>query len=330
MLGWAKLGFAPPGASLGPALQGWSSVCCQQSLTLACSLWQVSKTGAEGAVLDEAKNINKSLSALGNVISALAEGTVSSPVRGGDGGLLFLCFFAVHGRKRSWISVPEGEAVTLGLFCPRWGVNSQWCHIIRSWHRQNSCGSCRCGLTFSLQTLLKVNFSCVCLVSALENPRSLPRQQNDPDPAGFPGWELQDHHRHLLLTLRVQRGRDQIHPHVWPEVSPTGSSLDAPLGLLQASKIHSLWFLELFKNWRTSESSLSIPRKINVNVGQAALLDFPAGSTKCCLNPWNFMGRINFFLWKKFSSALSDTAVDAFKRCLLESHLRDRCYGCKK
>ncbi len=41
------------------------------------SVEQVSKTGAEGAVLDEAKNINKSLSALGNVISALAEGTVS-------------------------------------------------------------------------------------------------------------------------------------------------------------------------------------------------------------------------------------------------------------
>lgn len=40
------------------------------------SLFQVSKTGAAGAVLDEAKNINKSLSALGNVISALAEGTV--------------------------------------------------------------------------------------------------------------------------------------------------------------------------------------------------------------------------------------------------------------
>ncbi|XP_066440520.1 kinesin heavy chain isoform X3 [Eleutherodactylus coqui] len=35
---------------------------------------KVSKTGAEGAVLDEAKNINKSLSALGNVISSLAEG----------------------------------------------------------------------------------------------------------------------------------------------------------------------------------------------------------------------------------------------------------------
>uniref|UniRef100_G3PQJ1 Kinesin-like protein n=1 Tax=Gasterosteus aculeatus aculeatus TaxID=481459 RepID=G3PQJ1_GASAC len=42
---------------------------------------KVSKTGAEGAVLDEAKNINKSLSALGNVISALAEGTSHVPYR---------------------------------------------------------------------------------------------------------------------------------------------------------------------------------------------------------------------------------------------------------
>lgn len=36
---------------------------------------KVSKTGAEGSVLEEAKNINKSLSSLGNVISALADGT---------------------------------------------------------------------------------------------------------------------------------------------------------------------------------------------------------------------------------------------------------------
>ncbi|XP_070583651.1 kinesin-1 heavy chain [Erythrolamprus reginae] len=42
---------------------------------------KVSKTGAEGAVLDEAKNINKSLSALGNVISALAENTTYVPYR---------------------------------------------------------------------------------------------------------------------------------------------------------------------------------------------------------------------------------------------------------
>ncbi|XP_064648627.1 kinesin heavy chain-like isoform X4 [Lineus longissimus] len=38
---------------------------------------RLSKTGAEGAVLDEAKNINKSLSALGNVIAALADGVKS-------------------------------------------------------------------------------------------------------------------------------------------------------------------------------------------------------------------------------------------------------------
>uniref|UniRef100_A0AAQ4P6F1 Kinesin-like protein n=1 Tax=Gasterosteus aculeatus aculeatus TaxID=481459 RepID=A0AAQ4P6F1_GASAC len=42
---------------------------------------KVSKTGAEGSVLDEAKNINKSLSSLGNVISALAEGTAYIPYR---------------------------------------------------------------------------------------------------------------------------------------------------------------------------------------------------------------------------------------------------------
>jgi kinesin family protein 5 len=35
---------------------------------------QVSKTGAEGGVLDEAKNINKSLSALGLVIMTLTDG----------------------------------------------------------------------------------------------------------------------------------------------------------------------------------------------------------------------------------------------------------------
>lgn len=38
---------------------------------------KVGKTGAEGETLEEAKNINKSLSALGNVISALAEGVKS-------------------------------------------------------------------------------------------------------------------------------------------------------------------------------------------------------------------------------------------------------------
>lgn len=57
-------------------LAGSEKVPLDSSLTLTMPLIQVSKTGAEGAVLEEAKNINKSLSALGNVISALAEGTV--------------------------------------------------------------------------------------------------------------------------------------------------------------------------------------------------------------------------------------------------------------
>ncbi|VEL31383.1 unnamed protein product [Protopolystoma xenopodis] len=39
---------------------------------------KVSKTGAEGSTLDEAKMINKSLSTLGNVINALVEGSVST------------------------------------------------------------------------------------------------------------------------------------------------------------------------------------------------------------------------------------------------------------
>uniref|UniRef100_A0A183S9K3 Kinesin-like protein n=1 Tax=Schistocephalus solidus TaxID=70667 RepID=A0A183S9K3_SCHSO len=42
---------------------------------------KVSKTGAEGSVLDEAKNINKSLSTLGNVINALVEGSAHVPYR---------------------------------------------------------------------------------------------------------------------------------------------------------------------------------------------------------------------------------------------------------
>uniref|UniRef100_A0A7N8WZC7 Kinesin-like protein n=1 Tax=Mastacembelus armatus TaxID=205130 RepID=A0A7N8WZC7_9TELE len=42
---------------------------------------KVGKTGAEGTVLDEAKMINKSLSSLGNVISALAEGSTYVPYR---------------------------------------------------------------------------------------------------------------------------------------------------------------------------------------------------------------------------------------------------------
>lgn len=48
---------------------------------------QVSKTGAEGSVLDEAKNINKSLSALGNVIASLSDEQVSVSL--GNEGMKF-------------------------------------------------------------------------------------------------------------------------------------------------------------------------------------------------------------------------------------------------
>lgn len=50
---------------------------------------KVGKTGAEGTVLDEAKMINKSLSSLGNVISALAEGSVRQPAL--PGGMFGFC-----------------------------------------------------------------------------------------------------------------------------------------------------------------------------------------------------------------------------------------------
>ena len=42
---------------------------------------KVSKTQAAGMTLDEAKNINKSLSSLGNVIASLSEGQSHIPYR---------------------------------------------------------------------------------------------------------------------------------------------------------------------------------------------------------------------------------------------------------
>lgn len=60
---------------------------------------------------------------------------------------------------------------------------------------------------------------CVCVVCCVsEKPRSLQGQQDDSDPAGLSGRKLPDHHHHLLLSVRVQRGRDKVHPHVRTEV----------------------------------------------------------------------------------------------------------------
>ncbi|OQV18127.1 Kinesin heavy chain [Hypsibius exemplaris] len=86
---------------------------------------KVSKTGAEGNTLDEAKNINKSLSALGNVIAALAEGTKSHvPYR--DSKLTRILQESLGGNARTTIitcvspaSYNETETKTTLLFGQR-------------------------------------------------------------------------------------------------------------------------------------------------------------------------------------------------------------------
>jgi len=86
---------------------------------------KVSKTGAEGTVLEEAKNINKSLSALGNVIAALAEGTKSHvPYR--DSKLTRILQESLGGNSRTTIviccspaSYNEGETKSTLLFGAR-------------------------------------------------------------------------------------------------------------------------------------------------------------------------------------------------------------------
>ncbi|KAK8746478.1 hypothetical protein OTU49_017035, partial [Cherax quadricarinatus] len=69
---------------------------------------KVSKTGAEGAVLDEAKNINKSLSALGNVIAALADGKTHVPYR--DSKLTRILQESLGGNARTTIVICASPA----------------------------------------------------------------------------------------------------------------------------------------------------------------------------------------------------------------------------
>lgn len=64
---------------------------------------KVSKTGAEGAVLEEAKNINKSLSALANVISALADAKPYVPYR--DSKLTRILQESLGGNARTTIVI---------------------------------------------------------------------------------------------------------------------------------------------------------------------------------------------------------------------------------
>ncbi|XP_037802931.1 kinesin heavy chain-like [Penaeus monodon] len=69
---------------------------------------KVSKTGAEGSVLDEAKNINKSLSALGNVIAALADGKTHVPYR--DSKLTRILQESLGGNARTTIVICASPA----------------------------------------------------------------------------------------------------------------------------------------------------------------------------------------------------------------------------
>ena len=64
---------------------------------------KVSKTGAEGGVLEEAKNINKSLSALGNVIAALADAKPYVPYR--DSKLTRILQESLGGNARTTIII---------------------------------------------------------------------------------------------------------------------------------------------------------------------------------------------------------------------------------
>uniref|UniRef100_A0A8C8C4U7 Kinesin-like protein n=1 Tax=Oncorhynchus tshawytscha TaxID=74940 RepID=A0A8C8C4U7_ONCTS len=86
---------------------------------------KVSKTGAEGAVLDEAKNINKSLSSLGNVISALAEGSGYIPYR--DSKMTRILQDSLGGNCRTTIVIcaspsayNESETKSTLMFGQRW------------------------------------------------------------------------------------------------------------------------------------------------------------------------------------------------------------------
>lgn len=66
--------------------------------------------------------------------------------------------------------------------------------------------------------------------SSAENSRAVPWQQNDPHPAGLPRWKLPHHHVHLLLSLQLQRCRDQVDFDVWTTVKTSVDTVNASVG----------------------------------------------------------------------------------------------------
>lgn len=71
-----------------------------------------------------------------------------------------------------------------------------------------------------------------------EKPRAVPWQQNDPHPAGLPGRELPHHHVHLLLSLQLQRRRDQVDSDVWTAVDTPVDAFDASLHNREQTQFH--------------------------------------------------------------------------------------------
>ncbi|CAL8069238.1 unnamed protein product [Calicophoron daubneyi] len=71
---------------------------------------KVSKSGAEGSTLDEAKNINKSLSTLGNVINSLVEGSTHIPYR--DSKLTRILQQSLGGNSKTTIIIAASPAAS--------------------------------------------------------------------------------------------------------------------------------------------------------------------------------------------------------------------------
>ncbi|CAD8098961.1 unnamed protein product [Paramecium sonneborni] len=87
---------------------------------------KVSKTGAEGKILDEAKGINKSLSALGQVINALTDGSQHVPYRDSKLTRILQCSFGGNSRTTLIITCsPAQFNLSETLSTLRFGVRAK-------------------------------------------------------------------------------------------------------------------------------------------------------------------------------------------------------------
>ena len=99
---------------------------------------------------------------------------------------------------------------------------------VHRWHCFLSSLRCK-GIMWKQRTCIALFLCCLCLSKKTpfplarwffsEIPRAVPRQQADAHPAGEFGRQRPHHHGHLLLPCLLQWVRNQIHSHVWTEVS---------------------------------------------------------------------------------------------------------------